>query len=131
MKIERDEAGNATVTATYLDARYEEHKIIYTGELTMGNATLNVHVPMVERDMVVDGAYASGIYEGDVLDNGSGLVEITIIDQKGENNEPNGSALHITLSGKKFTNPKTGTRPHARHLHGRHDLRAGYLDSGF
>ncbi|WP_418424636.1 hypothetical protein [Alistipes sp.] len=107
VKIERDEAGNATVTATYLDARYEEHKIIYTGELKMGNATLNVHVPMVERDMVIDGAYASGIYGGDVLDNGSGLVEITIIDQKGESDEPNGSALHITLSSTKFTNPKT------------------------
>lgn len=107
VKIERDEAGNATVTATYLDARYEEHKIIYTGELKIGNATLNVHVPLVERDMVVEGAYASGIYEGDVFDNGSGLVEITIIDQKGENNEPNGSAMKIALFGKKFTNPKT------------------------
>lgn len=105
VKIERDEAGNATVTATYLDARYEEHKIIFTGELKMKDATLNVHVPMVERDMVIEGAYASGIYEGDIYENGSGLVEITIIDQKGENNEPNGSAMKITLFGEKFTNP--------------------------
>ena len=107
LKIERDEAGITTVTATFIDQNQKDRTLIYKSELKMKDATLNVHVPMVERDMVIDGAYASGIYEGDVLDNGSGLVEITIIDQKGENNEPNGSALHITLSGKKFTNPNT------------------------
>lgn len=105
LKIERDEAGITTVTATFIDQNQKDRTLIYKSELKMKDATLNVHVPMVERDMVIEGAYASGIYEGDIYENGSGLVEITIIDQKGENNEPNGSAMKIALFGEKFTNP--------------------------
>ena len=110
VKIERDEAGNATVTATYLDARYEEHKIIYTGELKMGNATLGVQLPQLDRDITIEGAYAQGVYNGDVMDNGTGLTEITIYDQKAENNEPNGSAITIAVFAEKFTNPKVDRR---------------------
>ncbi len=105
LKIERDEAGITTVTATFIDQNQKDRTLIYKSELKMKDATLDVHVPMVERDMVIEGAYASGIYEGDIYENGSGFVEITIIDQKGENNEPNGSAMKIALFGEKFTNP--------------------------
>ena len=106
VKIERGEEDAVTVTATFLDANYEERTLIYTGALKMGNATLNVHMPMLDRDLLFEGAYASGIYDGDMFDNGSGMVEITIVDKKGENNEPNGSAVHLTLFGPKFNNPK-------------------------
>lgn len=108
--IERDEAGNATVTATYLDADYGEHKLIYTGALKMANATLGVNQPQLDRDITIEGAYASGVYNGDIMDNGTGLTEITIYDQKAENNEPNGSAMKIALFAEKFTNPKVERR---------------------
>lgn len=106
VKIERDEAGNATVTATFLDGNYEDQTLIYTGELKMGDGTLNVRLPQLERDITIEGAYASAIYDGDVFENGTGLMEITIIDEKGDNEEPNGSAMKIALFGPKFTDPK-------------------------
>lgn len=108
--IERDEAGNATVTATYLDADYGEHKLIYTGALKMANATLGVQLPQLDRDITIEGAYAQGVYNGDVMENGTGLMEITIYDQKAENNEPNGSAMKIAVFAEKFTNPKVDRR---------------------
>lgn len=110
VKIERDEAGNGTVTATYLDENYGEHKLIYTGALKMANATLGVNQPQLDRDFIIEGVYAEGVYSGDVMDNGTGLTEITIYDQKAENNEPNGSAMKIAVFAEKFTNPKVDRR---------------------
>lgn len=105
VKIERDEAGNATVTATYIDANYEEHQLIYTGGMKLNDATLNVRLPQLDRDITIEGAYASGVYSGDIAENGTGLSEITIFDQKAENNEPNGSAMKIAVFAEKFTDP--------------------------
>ena len=105
VKIECDEAGNGTVTATYLDAEYGEHKLIYTGNLKMANATLGVSQPQLDRDITIEGAYAEGVYSGDTADKGTGLAEITIYDQKAENNEPNGSAMKIAVFAEKFTDP--------------------------
>lgn len=105
VKIERDEAGNATVTATYLDAKYEEHQLIYTGVMKLNDATLNVRLPQLDRDITIEGAYAQGVYNGDVMENGTGLTEITIFDQKAENNEPNGCAMKIAVFAEKFIDP--------------------------
>ena len=110
VKIERDETGNGTVTATYLDENYGEHKLIYTGNLKMANATLGVNLPQLDRDITIEGVYAEGVYSGDIADNGTGLTEITIYDQKAENNKPNGSAMKIAVFAEKFTNPKVDRR---------------------
>lgn len=105
VQIDFDDAGLATIEASFRNEDDKKQFISYRGELGIADVSLNVHMPQLDRDIFIDGAYASGIYEGDIMDNGSGLVEITIIDQKGENNEPNGSAMKITLFSKKFTNP--------------------------
>lgn len=105
VRIERDDTGVANIQATFLDEQGQKHEIAYRGELELTDSTNDIHLPQLDRDIFIDGAYASGIYEGDLFDNGSGMVEITIIDKKGENNEPNGSAMHITLFSTKFTDP--------------------------
>lgn len=106
VQIDRDQAGMATITATFLDKDYEEHTIIYRDELKIADATLNVNLPQIDRDMLIEGVYASGVYSGDVFENGNGLTEITIFDQKAEDDEPNGSAITIALFSTKFTNSK-------------------------
>lgn len=105
VKIVRGEADKVTITATFLDQNLDEKTIIYEGDLKLGNATLNVYNPQLERDVVIEGAYAQGVYNGDVMENGTGLTEITIYDKKAENNEPNGMAMKIAVFAEKFVNP--------------------------
>lgn len=110
VKIERDEAGVVTVTATFLDMNREENRLLYRGELDINHGALNVRLPQIERDVTIEGVYAQGVYNGDVMENGTGLTEITIYDQKAENNEPNGQAMKIAVFAEKFLNPKVERR---------------------
>lgn len=110
VKISRDQAGIVTLTASFLDKNYEEHTLVYQGELPIGNGTLNVAMPQIERDIVIEGAYAQAVYNGDIMENGTGLTEITIYDQKAENSEPNAYAMKIAVFAEKFTNPKVDRR---------------------
>ena len=113
VKIEKDDAGLFTVTATFLDDNRKERTIGYVGELKLADATTGNMLPQIAQDVVFEGVYGAGIYAGDINENGTGVVEITLYDWKGENNEPNGSAMKITLAGKKFDNPaaKRGLTP--------------------
>lgn len=106
VKIERGEANAMIVTATFIDSDYKEFSLIYEGELDLIDTTLPATLPQLYDDLMVEGAYASAIYNGDIAENGTGLMEISIIDRKGENNEPNGSAMKLALFGPKFANPK-------------------------
>lgn len=110
LKIERLEGDQVKITATFLDEKYEEHTLIYTGGLKLGNATLNVYLPQIGRDVTIKGEYASGIYSGDVFENGSGMVEVTINDKAYENKEPNGYSMKLALFSTKFADPKRERR---------------------
>lgn len=109
VKIER-EADVMTVSASFFDKNHAYHTLVYRGELKLNDATLNVRLPQIDDDVFIDGAYASGVYNGDVFENGSGLTEITIYDRKAENGEPNGSAMTIALFSTKFTDPQRERR---------------------
>ena len=110
VKIVREDADNVTVTASFIDKNYEEHTLVYTGGLKISNGTLNVKLPQTERDLVIDGAMAQGVYSGDVAQNGTGLSEITIYDRTAANNEPGGCAIKLSVFAEKFTNPKVDRR---------------------
>lgn len=110
VKIVRGEGDKVTITATFVDQNYDEKTLIYEGDLKLGNATLNVYLPQIGRDVTVKGAYASGIYSGDVFDNGSGLVEVTINDLAYENREPEGYSMKLALFSTKFQDPKRERR---------------------
>lgn len=110
VKIVRSEADKVTITATFLDNNYEEKTLVYEGDLKLGNATLNVYLPQIGRDVTVKGVYASGIYSGDVFDNGSGLVEVTINDLAFENRETGGYSMKLALFSTKFQDPKRERR---------------------
>lgn len=105
VRIERDAEDQVKITATFLDRNYREQTLIYQGPLKLGNSTLGVYLPQLERDITIEGAYAQGVYNGDVMENGTGLTEITIYDRKAENNEPNGCAMKIAVFAEKFINP--------------------------
>lgn len=110
VRIERDAEDQVKITATFLDQDYQEQTLIYQGSLKLGNATLGVYLPQLDRDVVIEGVYAQGVYNGDVMENGTGLTEITIYDEKGDNNEPNGYAMKIALFAEKFVNPERERR---------------------
>lgn len=129
VKIVREDADNVTVTASFIDKNYEEHTLVYTGGLKISNGTLNVKLPQTERDLVIDGAMAQGVYSGDVAQNGTGLSEITIYDRTAANNEPGGCAIKLSVFAEKFTNPKVDRRLIPRDLQGRHDLCPVHLDA--
>lgn len=105
VKIVRGEGDKVTITASFVDQNYDEKTVIYEGDLKLGNATLNVYNPQIEQDVVIEGVYAQGVYNGDIMENGTGLTEITIFDKKAENNEPNGQAMKIAVFAEKFVNP--------------------------
>lgn len=95
------------VTATFRDLDQKKRTLSYRGSLRMLNGMYNTQLPQLLNNIVVDGAYIqSAKYQGDVLDNGSGAVELTIIDRKGANDEPNGSGMNLVLFGPKFNDPK-------------------------
>ncbi len=110
IKIERDAEDLVTIQASFLDEKYREHTLIYKAELIISNGLLNVKLPQMERDVIVDGVYAEGVYNGDVAKNGTGLSEITIYDHNANNNKSDGYIVRLAVFAEKFTNPKVERR---------------------
>lgn len=98
--------GTMTITATCVDDNDEDVRISYTGEIRIANGTFKANLPQIDRDMVIDGVYAEGVYMGDVNDLGSGMSQISIYDELGANKQPNGSAINIVVFSTKFNDPK-------------------------
>lgn len=104
--ITRD-GNNTTITTTYLDQDGIDHPISFEGDLRVGNGTSIPKLPQLMADIDFKAYYAEGVYEGDIFEIGSGLTEISLIDEAGDNNQPNSYGLNLALFSTKFLNPKT------------------------
>lgn len=105
-----DAQGDMTVDATFIDENYIEHKIAFKGGMRLNNGTVSYTLPRLERDMMMEGYVASGTYDGDVFENGTGVVEVYIKDFEMDNkltgeSKPGGYAVNLALVAEKFTDP--------------------------
>lgn len=98
---------NYVVTANFVDENGAVGKVSYTGVIRPANATFNPILPQIEDDVVVEGFAAEAVYQGNVLEAGTGLMEINIYDYKFDNKEPNGYGITIVLFSDLFQDPKT------------------------
>lgn len=104
--ISRGENNLVRVSAAFLDNDGVKHPISFEGDLRVGNGTTMPTLPHLMRDVEIKGFYAQGTYEGDVNDTGSGLSEVFIIDEAGDNNQPNSYGLNVAVFSTKFLDPR-------------------------
>lgn len=112
-----DNNGYYTVTAEFIDMDGNDRTITYTGELNISNGTVTSSLPLIGDDVVFDGVptwsednpegtkggMANAVYSGDVYGVGAGLLEVTMYDIKGSNNEPYGYAMRVALFTETFS----------------------------
>lgn len=103
-------ADGIRIEATFTDAQGKVSDIVYEGACAISNGTFKPHLPQIGHDVNIDGGLASAVYQGDVFGNGSGVMEITIIDKDGANDKPNSYAVNLALFSTKFNNPKKDRR---------------------
>lgn len=107
VEITRDDKNITTISATFINAEGKDQRITFKGDLRVGNGSKLPALPHMMRDIEFTGKEATGVYSGDIFKTGGGLIEITIFDEKGANEQPNGSSVRLAVFGPKFLNPKT------------------------
>lgn len=105
--ISRDENKITKISTTFIDSEGIDHPISFEGDLRVGNGTTMPSLPQLMQDAHIEGFYADGVYEGDIFKIGSGLSEVTIIDEAGDNDLPNSYGLNVAVFSTKFLDPKT------------------------
>lgn len=100
-----EEDGTVSITASYLDADYQEHEIIYQGQLSVANGTFNAALPQLGSDLTIEGFDCQAIYMGDYFSTGSGMMQIVIQDRKIMNGEIGGAGITLDIFGRKFNDP--------------------------
>ena len=103
--LQDEESGEVTINATYLDADYQEHEILFQGQLTIANGTFNAALPQLGRDLTIEGFDCQAIYMGDYFSTGSGMMQIVIQDRKIMNGEIGGAGITLDIFGRKFNDP--------------------------
>lgn len=104
--ISRDENNITHISTTFIDNDGVDHPISFEGDLRVGNGTKMPTLPHLMSDIDFKGYYASAVYEGDIFQIGSGLTEINIIDEAGDNNQSNSYGVNLALFSTKFLDPK-------------------------
>lgn len=103
--LQDEESGEVTINATYLDADYQEHEILFQGQLTIANGTFNAALPQLGRDLTIEGFDCQAIYMGDYFSTGSGMMQIVIQDRKIMNGEIGGAGITLDIFHRKFNDP--------------------------
>lgn len=103
--ITRKDENTLQISTTYVDMEGVDHPVSFEGDLRVGNGTTMPTHSQMMADMQVEGFYAEGSYLGDFFATGGGLVNVTIYDQKADNDEPYGTAVDLAFFGTKFANP--------------------------
>ena len=106
-KVVIEASGNNTYT---ISASFVQdgttYSVSFSGELPMENADFNPGLPQIGEDLDFKGFYAEAVYEGNILENGTGLMEIVIYDENWENRISPGYGMTLVLLHDLFLDSK-------------------------
>ena len=106
-KVVIEASGNNTYT---ISASFVQdgttYSVSFSGELPMENADFNPSLPQIGEDLDFKGFYAEAVYEGNILENGTGLMEIVIYDENWENRISPGYGMTLVLLHDLFLDSK-------------------------
>lgn len=106
-KVVIEASGNNTYT---ISASFVQdgttYSVSFSGELSMENADFNPSLPQIGEDLDFKGFYAEAVYEGNILENGTGLMEIVIYDENWENRISPGYGMTLVLLHDLFLDSK-------------------------
>lgn len=108
--ITDNQDGTYTITAYFYDMNDDRRTITYTGELNIIDGTTSITNPQLYEDVEFDGISSkdrpngsgTGVYSGDLLGTGTGMMEVQMYDYAGANDQPNGSAIRLMFFTKTF-----------------------------
>lgn len=104
--LQDEESGEVTIHATYLDADYQEHEILFQGQLTIANGTFNAYLPQLGSDLTIEGFDCQAVYLGDFFSTGSGMMQIVIQDEDMMNHKKGGAGITLVVFSTKFNDPE-------------------------
>lgn len=106
-KVVIEASGNNTYT---ISASFVQdgttYSVSFSGELPMENVGFNPGLPQIGEDLDFKGFYAEAVYEGNILENGTGLMEIVIYDENWENRISPGYGMTLVLLHDLFLDSK-------------------------
>lgn len=103
--VETSDNSTYTISASFVQDG-TTYSVSFSGELSMENADFNPSLPQIGEDLDFKGFYAEASYEGNVLENGTGLMEIVIYDENWENRISPGHGMTLVLLHDLFIDSK-------------------------
>ena len=100
LSVETDETGVTTISGTFYE-NGAERTFAFRSTLQLTNGLFNPSLPQIGEDVHVKGVYAEGLYNGNLMGSGTGMMQINIYDENAANDR-NGYTATVVVFNKLF-----------------------------
>lgn len=104
ISVDTDTDGVTTISGTFYENNAKK-TFAYKGKLDLKNGTISMSLPQIGHDVDnFQGAYAEGLYNGNLFGSGTGMMQVNIYDIDAANDRPGYTAV-LVLFNKLFGDP--------------------------